>query len=50
MEIKCTVEELKELLKKEAPVAGTTNAKRVVEPIKNAYFIDEIIKSIKKEN
>lgn len=26
MEIKCTVEELKELLKKETPVAGTTDA------------------------
>lgn len=52
MEIKCivTVKELKELLKKETPVAGTTDVKRVIEPVKNARFIDDIVQIIAERN
>lgn len=37
MEIRCTVEELKELLKKETPVAGTTDAKLSKKQLQQAY-------------
>lgn len=45
MKIECTPQELKELIEnKKTPVAGTTDVKRrAVEPIKNAYFINDII-------
>lgn len=45
MKIECTPQELKELIEnKKTPVAGTTDVnRRVVEPIKNAYFINDII-------
>lgn len=52
MVIKCTPQELKELIenKKETPVAGTTDAKRVIEPVKNARFVDDIVQIIAERN
>jgi hypothetical protein len=49
MKIECTIQELIELIenKKETPVVFTTGAKkRIVKPVDNAKFIDDILESI----
>lgn len=45
MEIKCTVEELKELIKN-TPVVGTTDANVKIKPLKNITFTEKIAKSL----
>lgn len=57
MEIKCTVEELKELINNKTPVAGTTDVitnhyinnekiSSTVEPLKQSNFIKKIAKNL----
>lgn len=48
MEIKCTVEELKELAKliNNTPVAGTTGVNVKIKPLKNITFTEKIAKSL----
>lgn len=42
MKIECTVEELKELLNKETPVAGTTDVKNMISAINQEAKINEL--------
>lgn len=45
MEIKCTVEEFKELIKN-TPVVGTTDVNAKIKPLKNITFTEKIAKSL----
>lgn len=50
MEIKCTVQEFKELLKKEVPVAGTTGVRLMLEGKSLSEYLDEKIEKEQTES